>query len=338
MAQAQGFDLSLNFAESNTGESDRRILENLVETGITGDLILFANNLRDFSEMPSEAYVVDSGTGLITINADGYLPFSDGTKLFITTYTSSDDKSNLIGASLSSVEYEVFESNALNTFKIKDGNGNVVTTGFDGALNGLRRKDIVTFLNLRLLKETRIPAVDEALEGEANQSEGDISLFDDFDISGVYTAVDNSIASLEFAKTGVPRTYEPSIFNNKNLVFEGNVRILNTQDIAVNDPGNASVAPGLYIKAGENNKRAFSDTSNPWSKTSGDADVGDALETEADNATVGALHILGSPALKGTWSTSAATVSPAGPITDWSHKIPVKINNGSTTVFMLVKT
>jgi len=339
MAQAQGFDLALNFAESDSGESDRRILENLVETGIAGDLRLFANNLRDFSEMPSEAYTVDSSSGLITIIADGYLPFSDGTELFITTYTQQSDKDEQVGASLSGQTYTVFNSNAINTFKIKDGSDTTVTTGFDGALQGLRRKDIITFANLRLLKETRIPSVDDALIGEAALTEGDITLFDEFNIKGVYDAVDSSIASLEFAKSGIPRTYEPSIFNSKNLVFEGNVRILNTQNIAVNVESNASVAPGLYIKAGADNKRAFSDTSNPWSKVASDPDVGGALSTTADNATIGQAFVYGSkPVFEGTWSSSAATVSPGGAITEWTHKIPVKINNGATTVFMLVKT
>jgi len=342
MAEAQGFDLSLNFAESDDGASDRRILSNLIETGIEGDLILFANNLRNFSEIPAIAYSVASD-GTVTITGTGYLPYSDGTKLIITTYQNTTDRDARAGASLgfdsAEKEFEVFDSNALTTFKIKDSLGATQTSGFAGALKGLRRKDIITFLNIRLLKETRIPSVDEALAGQSAE-EGDISLFDDFNVSGVYAEVDSSIASLEFAKTGVPRTYEDSIFNSKNLVFEGNIRILNTQSKLITD----DTVPGLYIQTGETAKRAFSDTSNPWAEgtetsfsTGGSGQT--ALITTADSAQIGKMIVSGTkPEFRGGWATSAATVSPAGPITDWSHKIPIKINNGATTRFMLVKT
>ena len=341
MAEAQGFDLSLNFAESDDGASDRRILSNLIETGIEGDLILFANNLRNFSEIPAIAYSV-SGNGTITITGTGYLPYSDGTKLIITTYQNTTDRDARVGASLgfdgAQKEFEVFESDALTTFRIKDSNGVPQTTGFAGALKGLRRKDIITFLNIRLLKETRIPAVDEALAGQSDE-EGDISLFDNFNVAGVYAEVDSSIASLEFAKTGVPRTYEDSIFNSKNLVFEGNIRILNTQSKPITD----DTVPGLYIQTGETAKRAFSDTSNPWVEgTENSFSAGGsgktALITTADSAQIGKMIVSGTkPEFRGLWSTSFDT-NDTGGITDWSHKIPIKINNGSTTLFMLVKT
>ena len=341
MAEAQGFDLSLNFAESDDGASDRRILSNLIETGIEGDLILFANNLRNFSEIPAIAYSV-SGNGTITITGTGYLPYSDGTKLIITTYQNTTDRDARVGASLgfdgAQKEFEVFESDALTTFRIKDSNGVPQTTGFAGALKGLRRKDIITFLNIRLLKETRIPSVDEALAGQSDE-EGDISLFDDFNVAGVYAEVDSSIASLEFAKTGVPRTYEDSIFNSKNLVFEGNIRILNTQSKPITD----NTVPGLYIQTGETAKRAFSDTSNPWVEGTENSfsAVGSgktALITTADSAQIGKMIVSGTkPEFRGLWSTSFDTDDTGG-ITDWSHKIPIKINNGSTTLFMLVKT
>ena len=342
MAEAQGFDLSLNFAESDDGASDRRILSNLIETGIEGDLILFANNLRNFSEIPAIAYSV-SGNGTITITGTGYLPYSDGTKLIITTYQNTTDRDARVGASLgfdgAQKEFEVFESDALTTFRIKDSNGVPQTTGFAGALKGLRRKDIITFLNIRLLKETRIPSVDEALAGQSDE-EGDISLFDDFNVAGVYTEVDSSIASLEFAKTGVPRTYEDSIFNSKNLVFEGNIRILNTQSKPITD----NTVPGLYIQTGETAKRAFSDTSNPWAEvlTVGEFSTGgsgqSALVTTADSAQIGKMIVSGTkPEFRGGWAGSFDTDDTGG-ITDWSHKIPIKINNGSTTLFMLVKT
>ena len=335
MAQAQGFDKSINFAESDTGASDRRILSNLIETGVEGDFILFANNLRDFSEVPSAAYSLDGTSGTITIVQEGYLPFSDTTEVTVITYPNANNLSEGIGG-VPGDTYEVFQSNAIDSFKLKDELGNTVTSGFDGALQTLRRKDIVSFGNLTNLKVTRIPAVDASLQGEAGLEEGNSTVFGSFDITGTYDAVDSSVSILQFTKQGVPRTYEDSIFPNKNLVFSGNVRIMNTRNVAVSNPINEDIAPGLYIKAGESAKRAFSDTSNPWTGGT-DADVGNALITQADSATIGDMKLYGStPVFEGAWASSAATES--GSISDWTHKIPVKINNGATTLFLLVKT
>lgn len=334
MAQAQGFDKSLNFGESNDGASDRRIVGNLIETGIEGDLVLFSNNLRDFSEIPSDAYSV-AADGLVTITQAGYLPFSDETKVLVVTYPDEESQDLSIGGTLGT-ELEVFESNALDRFRLKDSDGNAVTTGFDGSLQSLRRNDVVRFGNLTNLKATRIPSVDASVSAQgadAAGEEGDISLFDSFDIEGVYAALDSSVATLEFAKTSIPRTYEDSVFNNKNLVFDGSLRILNTQNVDV--AANPTTAPGLYIQAGSSSKRAFSDTSNPWSGGT-DSDVGAALITQADESTIGDMFLYGStPEIYGTWAANPTTDT--GPITDWSHKIPIKINNGASTVFLLVK-
>jgi hypothetical protein len=333
MAQAQGFDKSLNFAESADGASDRRIVGNLVETDIESDLVLFANNLRDFSEVPSDAYSVEPD-GLVIITQNGYLPFSDGTQVIVVTYPDETSQENEVGGELST-ELEVFESNALDRFRVKDSNGNAVTSGFDGSLQSLRRKDVVLFGNLTNLKATRIPSVDPSVQGGASVEEGDFSLFDTFDIAGVYDALDSSIASLQFAKTSIPRTYEESIFNSKNLVFEGSLRILNTLNVDV--AANPTTAPGLYIQAGSTSKRAFSDTSNPWEGGT-DSDVGAALITQADESTIGNMILYGStPAIYGTWGAAPST-SDTGAITNWTHKIPLKINNGGSTVYLLVKT
>lgn len=334
MAQAQGFDKSLNFAESNDGASDRRILSNLVETGIEGDLILFANNLRDFSELPTEAYSV-AGDGLVTITEEGYLPFSDTTEVLVVTYANSQEKSEQIGGVIGSA-LEVYESNGLDRFRVKDSNDNPVTSGFDGSLQSLRRKDVVLFGNLTNVKATRIPSVDPAVSSSSETGEeGDFSLFDGFDILGVYDSLETSLSAIQFAKTGIPRTYEDSIFNAKNLVFEGSLRILNTQNVDV--AANPTTAPGLYIQAGTSSKRAFSDTSNPWT-TGTDADVGAATITVADEATIGDMILYGTtPILYGSWATNQNT-GDTGAITDWTHKIPIKINNGASTVYLLVKT
>mgnify|MGYP003635282211 CR=1 FL=1 len=334
MAQAQGFDLSANFSESSDGASDRRIIGNLIETGFEDDAVLFANNLRDFSELPSEVYQVTGG--LISISADGYLPYSDTTELLLITYPDNASKVDQVNGAISAA-YEVYESNALSSFRIRDENGVPVSTGFNGALQALRRKDVVRFVNLSNLKATRIPSIAPALSGEALAGEGNISVLDEFEILTVYDNVDSSVSTLAFTKSSIPRVYEDSVFNAKNLVFQGNIRILNTQNISVNDPAQAAVAPGLYIKAGDSPKRAFSDTSNPWSEVN-DANVGPALSTQATETTIGKMIMYGStPEFRGTWPGSANT-GDTGSITDWTHKIPVKINNGASTVFLLVKT
>jgi len=339
MAEAQGFDISQNLGESNSGDSDRRILSNLVETGIEGDFILFAGNLRAFSEIDSNTFTVDAN-GKCTITEVGILPFSDETPVSVVEYTNETDQQEQSGASTLRT-LTTFGSNGTDSFRLKDENGNPVTDSslFKGALLSLRRSDTVTNANLQNVKRTRIPAVDPAQRDTTDI--GNLTILGGVNVAGAYANADSSISVLQFAKQSVPLTFRDSILTNKNIVFDGNIRILNASNVAV--AGNDD-APGLFIVAGTTPLRAFSDTSNPWDTFTNDSVSGPSLKTSASTATVATIQIKNDntlsangtvPEFKGTWSQSISSSS--GPITDFTHKIPVKIDGNTATVFLLVK-
>ena len=341
MAQAQGFDLSQNLAESNTGVSDRRILENLIETGITNDFVLFANNLRSFSEVDSDAFTVDAN-GRCTITEPGILPFSNDTTVDVVKYENESDQENQIGAEILRTLI-AFDSNGIDSFRLKDGDGNPVTNSslFKGNLISLRRSNAVTNQNLQNIKRERLPVIKPGLEETIDTDIIDITIFDETSVTDAYENADRSISFLQSVKESVPSTLKDTILNNKDIIFDGNIRILNTSNTAI--AGNPD-APGLYIIADGTPLLAFSDTSNPWTEESSDPESGASLKTLATTSTVETLQIKNEntasangtiPEFEGDWANSASSAN--GSITEFTHKIPIKIDGNTTTVFLLAK-
>ena len=81
---AQGFVIDLNLIESDTGDLDRGILDNLCGTNITTVLLLFDGNFRFISKLSPSDYTYDATSGVITVTGEGKVAFSDGTKISLS--------------------------------------------------------------------------------------------------------------------------------------------------------------------------------------------------------------------------------------------------------------
>ena len=318
---AQGFVRTLNFQESDTGSLDRGILDNLGGINITDDLLLFDGNSKSISKLVAADYTVTNS--IVTVSGEGKVAFSDGTKLSI-------DGSGFAGGN--NYVYEVFNSNGIDQFKVKDAFGSVNPTGT------LRRSDYVTQANMSNLSVKRLETTNSISDGvSADQNSGG-DVFNDFTFNQQVAYIQDALGLFYYKRSRIPRTYELSTFNVP-IKFSGAIQIMNSVATASTVPDNNS--PGLFIVDASNPStaavRAFSDSSNPWSKVSG------ALHTDEDNAQANRLFF--DPVSQPT-TPNIKTVNSSGTqvtliasetitVSTATHKLPVQING--ETFFLLLK-
>lgn len=334
-----GFVKSLNLQESGPA-SDESIFENLGGPGITEDIRLFAGNLAAETRVPygasnvadTEIYWEYDASNWIYIKRkgvnEGVTPFSNRTRIKVGT-----------------TNYYVFDSDGFTKFKLY-ANINAQTVINPATLNqeDLVRSESVTFQNLDNMSKARLDTiVDSGQGGGTGDAAGGVSTDDGVDsylteiysIGENYGLGQNALALYFYKKSRIPRTYEESIFD-KRIVFDGGIRIVNTQEISATDPS----APGLFIVSGETSVRAFSDTSNPWYEESSGTNPanGASLATDATRSQVTNFKTQ-NPNFRNPDTNTFGVISETGNIAPSSSNAiyKLKVNVNGETYYLLLK-
>lgn len=310
---AQGFVRDLNLIESDTGALDRGILDNLGGANITTDLLLFDGNFKFISKLESSHYSYDSTSGVITVTGEGKVAFSDGTKISL-------------GDAPTVFETEVFDSNGIDKFRLRNSLGQNVAPNGD-----LRRNDGVSAVNLSNLSSKRLEANTGASTG-VSSDDGAADLFNQYPASSQVDYINSQLSLYYYKRDRVPLTFEDSSFDTR-VNFRGSVMIVDNDATVSTVPG--PTTPGLFIVDASNpsagSTRAFSDASNPWSE------VGSALVTTEANSQPNTLKLNpvsgNAPNLQ---TTSTLIVSETNTLSSYNFKLPVTVNG--ETFFLLLKS
>lgn len=304
---AQGFVQSLNLFESNTRDKDSSILDNLGGPGISDDIALFTNNLRNVDLLrPGDINSNDPSTTIFRIVSDSKIAFTNGTLVTIND-----------------VEYKVVNSNAETVFELERVGDEVKLTV--GELDGnIIRSTAVTFDNIANLNPTSYPTINVPTEEiqEAQQAfvktERQVLLEKvrtlDYKSTGIgyLAAIDEFNARFEYLKSiATFKNAETTI--NKELRVKNSIFITNKDDVDVTDPD----APGAFISnAFGQVARIGGNNINPWELDASKTTTV-ASSTSIGNLIVDNLHIEG---------VGVETI-PEGPAINFTHRIPVIINN-----------
>ena len=314
---AQGFVRDLNLIESDTGSLDRGILDNLGGANITTDLLLFDGNFKFRSAIEGGHYSYDSSTDVVTVTGEGKVAFSDGTKISI-------DGAGFAGASV--FEYEVFDSNGIDKFRVKDGFGSVSPSGT------LRRNDGVTFENISNLSSKRLETNPSASTGVSGD-DGASDLFNQYTSSTQVDYINSQLGLYYYKRDRIPLTFQDSSFD-ETVRFRGSVMIVDNDATVSTQPGD--LTPGLFIVDPSNpgaGVRAFSDASNPWSETA----YANTLSTTEVNSQPNVLKL--NPVSTNAPNLITGTselVSETNAVSTYDFKLPLTVNG--ETFFLLLKS
>lgn len=343
----RGFVRDLNLREINRAGQANTLLVNLSRIdGITDDIRLFSNNLSNFSTLPKSIsvegeddrviYVIETdsdGDSVVVLNADdadGYFGYSNRTILYDVNQTTSARRQFTqaeadeleAGGQISSaalalgqeIKFEVYESNGVNRFKVKDQYGiNRSVTG------NLVRPDRITFKNLQNMAVDRELTITDALSTGEGDVGDNIGIIADT-ITNNYSEINNGLSLVEYKKSRLPLGYQET-FLTRRAAINGFIAISNPDNI---DVTNAELdPPGLYIQPPGDGEpiRAFSDTSNPWSRD----EANSRLQTTSSKITVNRLTV-NNPNLQPQTAAQQHQSEANTLLGDDNYKIKVTIN------------
>lgn len=310
---AQGFVRDLNLIESDTGALDRGILDNLGGANITTDLLLFDGNFKFVSKLISSDYSVDA-SNVVTVSGEGKVAFSDGTKISLESEATN-------------FNHEVFDSNGIDKFKVKNSSGTTITPS-----GTLRRNDGVSFNNLSNLSSKRLETNPSASTG-IGADDGASDLFNEFSSASQVDYINGQLGLYYYKRERIPLTFEDSSFDS-TVNFRGSVMIVDNDATVSTVPGAST--PGLFIVDANNPSagatRAFSDASNPWDDT-----VSGVLSTTEANSQPNVLKLNPVSNNSPNFQTgSNLIVSETNAVSSYNFKLPVTING--ETFFLLLKS
>lgn len=304
---AQGFVQSLNLFESNTRDKDSSILDNLGGTGISEDIALFTNNLRNVDLLrPGDIDSTDPTTTVFRVTGDSKIAFTNGTLITIN-----------------GVEYKVTNSNAETKFELERVSDSVKLTV--GELDGnLVRSTAVTFENISNLNPQAYPTIAVPIEEiqEAQQAftktERQALLAElrtaDYKGTGIgyLVAIDEYNSRFEYLK-------DIATFKNEQTTVQEEFRIKNSIFITNKDDVDVTSddAPGAFISNAYGQvARVGGNNINPW-----DLD-GTKTTTVSESTSIGNL-VVENPRFDGV---PVAAIQ-EGPAINFTHRIPVVIND-----------
>ena len=290
MASAfQGFEINLNLLENL---DDRDAFNNLGGEPIADDIILFLNNLRNFSSLTVVAGLPPAG------NIDGdYIVFSEITQKFVFT-----DKTKI---TVGDITYYVGDSNSLNTFRLYTDENLTPANRVSNPPAGIyKRSDAVMPEDIRRLIPTRDKVIEDISlsQNSINNSIADNAINTDLynsmvqvyynvisggyptNIKTYFSDIEKQIDSFGFAK-------QKSI--NSNIAFRSVEPLSLAGSFTVKDPGkvndllnvSTTAGPGIFILNTDDNtsKRIFSGNENAWT------DEGTYLGVDSNEIVVGNL-------------------------------------------------
>lgn len=296
----RGFIKNSNFDESQTTDSDRRILNNLAGEGIVLDVGLFSNNLRNTSKINVNDYVFEDNQFKIT--NDFVVPFANNTLVKYNNVEYVVKNSNLVDS------FQLFLPNSVSPF--------VPTAPFYDII----RNDSVLYENIIKLNPQRLQT----------KASGDSSVgarrdaFDPYTAVGINDSIElinQSTELYEYKRTQSIMTDRDSILNSP-LTVDGTVTITNV-DGNGNPIGGVvdnTQGPGLFIRSGDNAIRAFSDSTQPWVD-----DVLGELSTDSESVTIKTLTMT-NPRIDGIQITELSSSETISISQQNVYSIPVEIN------------
>lgn len=300
----QGYRKDLNLVETVI---DQDALDNLGGAGMSQDLSIIQNNLRNIStvsystvsngffDFGSSSTFVFTNDDIVTVSADVNV---GSTTLSAGTY------------------YYVCNSNAENRFKLSTtsssvGFNTITVTSVSPTNFYFIRKDAVYQSNL--INFIR-PDIQDTTE------------FSYFSGASVNRAFDVSQFNNDIAKYLINTKYKTNQDSTSTLndfKYEGTVTVNDPVSLNVDSVGLSSTkSPGVFI----GNTRAFSSDNNPWNQ------VGTALSTSSNQVSVGELFFSNDIYITGINTESATSTA----VTTFTHKLPVVING--ETYYLLLKT
>jgi hypothetical protein len=299
----QGYRKDLNLQETNI---DQDALDNLGGAGISQDLTIIQNNLRNISTV--------SYSGIST----GFFYFGSNSSFVFTNddmVTVSADV-NLGSSSLTAgTNYYVCNSNAQNQFKLS-------TTPSSVGFNTIT----ITSVSPTNFYFIRNDAVDR--DNIINFIKPNIqdTTFSYFGGGSINSAIDSSQSSNEVSKYLINKKYktnQDTLATLNDFKYEGVVTVNDPVSLYVDQTGlDNAKSPGVFI----GNTRAFSSDNNPWNQ------VGTALSTSSDQVSMGELFFSEDIYITGI----NAEVASSTQVTTFTHKLPVVING--ETYYLLLKT
>lgn len=296
----RGYIRDSNFNESQTADSDKRILDNLAGAGISADISLFSNNSKNTSIISTADYVFMDGKFVITNSF--MLPFANNT---LVTYDN--------------IEYIVKNSNLKDSFQLvlpSTPNSPFIP---QEPFKNIIRKDNVTFENITNLNPQRL----ETKATTVSNIEG-ITEYDPYTIYGInenINAIVQSTEIYEYKRSSALMSDSPGVIDAPLLV-NGTVVITNLDANGNPVTGNFDIDndPGMFISNGTDKIRAFSDNSQPWAKNTG------SLSTTSSEININNL-IMTNPSITGISVTSIPEETINTSLKNVYYSIPVTINN-----------
>lgn len=303
---AKGFVLRLNLEESNTRDKDELALDNLGGSGISNDIGLFSNNLRNFDFINPEDIDTTTESQVLSI-----LPNSNKIAF-----------SNRNIVTHNGVQYTVVDSDSNKKFSLIDGAGNYLLS--NQVTHPMNRSLAVTFDNLKNINPKKIKVLNAPLPLIENlfslQQRGIInyglevqSIYSSPIIDYVNTA--NDLASdFNLIRT---KTLFSSIDNVKNdeFVTYNSIFVVNKN----NDDITLENTPGIYIKSGEGQiARVGGSNVDPWETLPGRT-ITQSSQTNLRNLKTNNLELKGVIAVE-------PIGSPADVRTAFTHKMECIIN------------
>ena len=308
----QGYRKDLNLLET---PNDFSALDNIGGVGISFDLQIIQNNLRNISTTGFSALTdgfFDFGTtsNFIYTNDDP-IKFNTSVSFGVTTFNTTDT-------------FFVCNSNGENKFKLSTTSSTSATGINTISITGTPSTNIFNFIRSDAVTQDNILNL---IDPRSLQD-------DNFNtISGISPPViinsfERVQENIENAKFFISRKYKGNADTtaDTDIKVEGVVKVndpVNFND-SVADLGDAK-SPGVFI----NNTRAFSSDNNPWEEL-GSADGTGTLSTDSLEVSVSDLSLVNSISIGGT-STNSETSSS---VNSYTHKLPVVIN-GETYSLLL---
>jgi len=299
----QGYRKDLNLQETNI---DQDALDNLGGAGISQDLTIIQNNLRNISTV--------SYSGIST----GFFYFGSNSSFVFTNddmVTVSADV-NLGSSSLTAgTNYYVCNSNAENQFKLSTtpssvGFNTITITSVSPTNFYFIRNDAVDRDNIVNFIKPNIQDTNFSYLGGGS----------------INSAIDSSQSNNEVSKYLIDKKYktnQDTLATLNDFKYEGVVTVNDPVSLNVDQTGlDNAKSPGVFI----GNTRAFSSDNNPWNQ------VGTALSTSSDQVSMGELFFSEDIYITGI----NAEVASSTQVTTFSHKLPVVING--ETYYLLLKT
>jgi len=302
--QNQGFRKDLNLQETT---NETQALNNLGGAGISEDLRILQNNLRNTSTLSFNTTV---GAAI----SSGYFYFGLISEFVFTNDDIVGVKTDLtvgVGVTLyKNNTYYICNSNTENRFKLSTspssvGVNTITVSSVSSSFDFIRKDPVYKENILNLIK----PNIQDDSFNYLGQS--------------INSTFDDVAATNETAKYLITKKYK----SNENTVSPNDINVEGS--IKINDPENFNSgssqlsdirSPGIFI----GDTRAFSSDNNPWTQ------VGTALSTLSDSVSIGELYFADNISITGISTESASSVA----VTTYTHKLPVVIN-GETYYILL---